>query len=54
MAEFHMPDRAITLLDKWAKRSIREGTKSMLVFLDHHKHKFDWGNDNLDNREVLV
>ena len=54
MTEFHIPDQVITLLDKWSKRSSREYMQSRLVFLNLHKHKFDWVNDDLDKSEGLV
>ena len=54
MTEFHIPYQFITLLDKWSKRSSREYMQYRLVFLNLHKHKFDWVNDDLDKSEGLV
>ena len=54
MTEFPIPDRVINIVEQRPKWPTIADKQSMLEFLDCHKQKFDWENDNLEDSQGLV
>ena len=49
-----MPDRIIKLITRLGKKSKQSRTTDKLTFLNRHKAKFDWDNEELDDMDGLV
>ena len=49
-----MPDRVIAKVNKWGERTKREQYGKKLHFLNTHKMKFDWDNEELSEYEELM
>ena len=49
-----MPDRILTLINRWGKSSLSQQYGIKLEFLDKNRVKFNWDNDNLEEDKGLV
>ena len=47
------PDRLIKKANAWGKKSKSPVIKEDIKFLNCHRHRFDWENDNIDRIEVI-
>ena len=49
-----MPEMLLRLANRWGKSSRSEQYGNKLEFLDRHKEKFDWDNEDIEDKEGLV
>ena len=42
-----MPDKVVKIVNQWGRRSQRESQADKLEFLNRHKQRFDWDNDEI-------
>ena len=49
-----VPDRVIVLVNKWGKRFQRESQRHKLEFLNRHKDKYAWDNDDLEDNDMTL
>ena len=54
ITEFPLPSRVINKVNNWGKRSKIEEYGNKLVFLDRHRQKYDWDNDEIVNEGGMV
>ena len=54
ITEFPMSDRVIAKVNKWGERTKQEKYGKKLHFLNRHKLKFDWDNEELSEYEGLT
>ena len=49
-----VPDQVIILVNKWGKRFQRESQRHKLEFLNCHKDKYAWDNDDLEDDDMAL
>ena len=49
-----LPDRVIRLVNKWGKRFQQESQRHNLEFLNRHKDKYAWDNDDLEDDDMAL
>ena len=54
ITEYPLPTRVITKVNNWGKRSKKEEYGNKLAFLNRHKEKYDWDNDEIAEEEGMV
>ena len=54
ITKYPMPNRIIKLANGWGLRFQKEENKQKLIFMNRHKQRYDWDNEDLDIEERLV
>ena len=54
ITKYMMPDRIISLANECGLRFQKEEKKEKLVFMNRHKQRYDWDNEDLNIKERLV